>query len=168
VSEPLALLLLPSKLEQFEFPAHARSLLSIPRVVALEPGWLRTPRLLRQSAPVRAARKLRLPGEPRVIVLYHPQQYPLARALCARYPEAELWYVRPAPTALDAGDASPELRDLDLLAAERAGEDHMGEQGPDLSELEERLRDRLRELEVISARPFVPGARVQGFRDRGL
>jgi hypothetical protein len=165
VSEPLALLLLPAKLEQFELAAHARGLLSIPRVVALEPGWLRTPRLLRQSAPVRAARKLHLPGDPRVIVLYHPRQYPLARALCARYPEAELWYIRPAPAALGAEGASPDLPDLDLLAIERAGEEHVGGQGPELGEVEERLRNRLRELDVISARPFVPGARVHGVRD---
>ncbi len=37
MSEPLAVLLLPCKLEQFELAKHARGLLSIPRVLALEP-----------------------------------------------------------------------------------------------------------------------------------
>jgi hypothetical protein len=167
VTEPLALLLLPSKLDEFELADHARSLLRIPRVVALEPGRLRTPRLLRQSAPVRAAKRIRLPGEPRVIVLYRPEQYPLARALSARYQEAELWYIRPDPSALFVEGGSAELADLDRLAAERAGAMRLGVQGPELSEVEERLLMRLRELEVISSRPFVPGARVHGVGVRG-
>jgi hypothetical protein len=167
VSEPLALLLLPAKLDDFELGAHARRLLSIPRVVALEPGRFRPPRLLRQSAPVRAARRIRLPGDPRVIVMYRPEQYPLARALCARYEQAELWYIRPDPAALLPEGASADLVDLDRLAAERAGHEHVGDQGPELDDIEERLLMRLRELEVISARPFVPGARVHGIGDRG-
>ena len=97
-----------------------------------------------------------------MIVLYHPEQYPLGRALCARYEEAELWYIRPESPELVAERGSSEMADLDLLAAERAGEEHLGGQGPELSEVEERLMVRLRELEVISARPFVPGARVHG------
>jgi hypothetical protein len=167
VSEPLALLLLPSKLDEFELGDHARNLLRIPRVLALEPGRLRTPRLLRQSAPVRAAKRISLPGEPRVIVLYRPEQYPLARALSARYQDAELWYIRPDPSALVVEARSAELLDLDRLAAERAGAARLGVQGPELSEVEERLLIRLRELEVISSRPFVPGARVHGVGERG-
>ena len=167
MSEALALLLLPSKLDEFELGDHARSLLRIPRVVALEPGRLRTPRLLRQSAPVRAAKRIRLPGEPRVIVLYRPEQYPLARALTARYEDAELWYIRPDPSALLVEGGSGDLADLDRLAAERAGAARLGIQGPQLSDVEERLLMRLRELEVISSRPFVPGARVHGVGGRG-
>jgi hypothetical protein len=167
VTEPLAVLLLPSKLEEFNLADHARGLLTIPRVVALEPGR-RPPRLLRQSAPVRAARRLRLPGEPRELELYGPVQYPLARALLARYREAELWYIRPDASTLRSEGAAAELADLDLLAAERAGEERVGDQEDELPVVEERLWARLRELEVISARPFVPGARVHGLRDRGL
>ena len=166
VGEPLALLLLPAKLEEFELAAHVRGLLRIPRVAALEPGRMRIPRLLRQSAPVRAARRLRLPGEPRVIVLYRPEQYPLARALCARYPEAELWYIRPASPAPEAEGASAELIDLDRLAAERAGEERVGAQGAELSQVEERLLVRLQELEVISARAFVPAVTSRWSRRR--
>jgi hypothetical protein len=160
--EPLALLLLPSKLEEFELAAHARNLLSIPRVLALEPSRRRTPRFLRQSAPVHAAKRLRFPGEPRVIVLYHPEQYPLARALSARYTGAEIWYIRPDRWALRGEGASEDWPDLDRLAAERAGEGRVGDQRTDLSELEEGLAIRLRELGVISSRPFIPGARIHG------
>jgi hypothetical protein len=160
VTEPLAVLLLPGKLEEFEFAAHARDLLSIPRVLALEPGRFRTPRFLRDTASARAARRLRLPGEPRVFVLYHPRQYPLARALCARHTQAELWYIRPEPAQLLAADPAEELTDLDQLATERAGPARVISQTAEAAELREPVRLRLLELEIISARPFVPGARV--------
>jgi hypothetical protein len=161
VSEPLAVLLLPAKLEDFELAEHARDLLSIPRVLALEPGRFKTPRWLRESAPLRAARRLRLPGDPRVFVLYHPAQYSLARALCARYEQSELWYFRPEPGSLGAGDPDDELTELDQLAVSRAGDARVISQAAEGGELREPLRLRLRELEVISHRPFVPGARVQ-------
>jgi hypothetical protein len=155
--EPLALLLLPSELEQFDRREHARELLEIPRVVALEPSRRRAPRWLRDTIPMRQVKRLRLPGEPRMLVLYHPAQYPLARGLRARYNEAELWYVRPGPETLVAEPTytREELLELDQLAAERAAQDKATEglAGED-------LRLRLRELGVISHRPFVPGARI--------
>jgi hypothetical protein len=160
VSEPLAVLLLPAKLEDFELAAHARDLLSIPRVLALEPGRFRTPRWLRDTAPARSARHLRFPGDPRVLVLYDPRQYPLARALVARYQRAELWYLRPDPEQLPAGEPSEDLSDLDQLATERAGHSRVISQTADAADLREPLRLRLRELEIISARPFIPGARI--------
>ena len=91
--DSLAVLLLPGKLEGFELEAHARDLLSIPRVIALEPSRFRTPRFLRNAVGMRQARRLPFPGRPRMIVLYHPAQYPLARALLAHDEELELWYV---------------------------------------------------------------------------
>jgi hypothetical protein len=161
VTEPLALLLLPSKLEEFELADHARDLLAIPRVLALEPGRFRTPRFLREAVAARGGRRLRLPGEPRLLVLYHPRQYPLARALCARYEQAELWYLRPNdPAQTSGGDRAEELSDLDRLARERATETRIVNHTAAPSELREPLRRRLLELEVISHRPFVPGARV--------
>ena len=60
--EPLAVLLLPGRLEGLELEAHARDLLSIPRVVALEPSRLRPRRLLRDAALLRQGRRLRFPG----------------------------------------------------------------------------------------------------------
>ena len=142
-TEPIAVLLLESELEQLESGAHVRDLLTIPRVIALEPSRFRTPRLLRDAAPVRQAKRLRFPGEPRVIVLYHPVQYLLARALCARYAGAELWYARPEPDRLACERATP-LRIID-----RDGE------------ADGQLRARLRELGIISQRPFVPWARIE-------
>ena len=156
VNEPLALLLLPAALEDFNLSDHARRLLANPRVVALEPSRRRTPRWLRETIPARQVRRLRLPGEPRVIVLYGPAQYPLARGLCARYRTAELWYLRPA-TDLAQDD---ELAVFDQLAQERAVETRGTGSADALSDAEEALRRRLVELDVISHRPFVPGARL--------
>lgn len=163
VSEPLGLLLLPVQLEQFELAEHARRLLAIPRVVALEPPRHRVPRLLRDVIPTRQVRRLRLPGEPRLVVLYHPAQYPLARGICARFQGTELWYLRTsgAPGAGAAGREPDELTELDQLAQERALETRLISTPADLPEIEETLRLRFRELEVISHRPFVPGARVE-------
>jgi hypothetical protein len=152
--EPLALLLLPAALEEFELSEHARRLLAIPRVVVLEPSRHRTPRWLRDSIPARQVKRLRLPGEPRVVVLYDPAQYPLARGACARYASAELWYLRGGEPGTD------ELADLDRLAQERAAEVRTLGTPEGLDAAEQALRVRLTELEVISHRPFVPGARV--------
>src|SRR5437660_3523605 len=84
-AEPLGALLLPCRLEEFEFVDHARSLLAIPRVLALEPRRVRPPGRFAEGQAVRQARRLKLPGEPRLVVLYDPAQYALGRAICARY-----------------------------------------------------------------------------------
>lgn len=95
--EPLALLLLPVPLEQFAHADHARDLLRAPRVLALEPprmSWRRLAKLPESVAlgvGVRQARRLRLPGPVRVVVLYDALQLPLAQGLELRFPEAELW-----------------------------------------------------------------------------
>src|SRR5689334_9905271 len=100
----LAALLLPGRLEGFEREDHARGLLSIPRVVALESSRLRPPGFLRDAICQRQARRLRFPGRLRLLVLYHPAQYPLARALVAHYEDLELWYIPPEPQSLQATD----------------------------------------------------------------
>ena len=153
MSERLGVLLLPSKLEDFALADHGRRLLEIPRVVALEPSKFRVPAFLREAAPLRQARRMRLPGDPRVFVLYHPAQYRLARAFRSRYEQSELWYLR----ALDEGELreGSELSELDQLAQERAEETRVITQPEHLTEAEEALRLRLRALEVISHRPFV-------------
>jgi hypothetical protein len=152
--ESMAVLLLPGRLEYFEREAHARSLLSIPRVVALEASLRRPPRLLREAAPLRQARRLRLPGALRVVVLYHPEQYPLARALCGEHPEAELWYLPPNELLATADPA----RTQDLLAADELARQRahrlLTVTGAEVDEAP--LRLRLRELGVISPRAFVP------------
>jgi hypothetical protein len=163
VAEPLAILLLPAQLEEFELADHARDLLQIPRVIALEPPRWRTRRILRDVVPVRQAKRLRLPGDPRVLVLYHPGQYPLARALRNRYAQSELWYMRPDLGELrdELAYSREELLALDELACERAVEVRLIRRDSDPRGVNEPLRVRLYELEIISARPFVPGARVR-------
>ncbi len=164
VDEPLGLLLLPCALEEFELEEHARGLLRIPRVVALEPGRVKTPSFIRDAAALRQAKRLKLPGTPRLVVLYHPIQYPLARALCARHQDVELWYVRPDPDSLrDQGGYSRENQlELDQLAVERATRPATWGAAEVLAAQTASLHDRMSELGIISHRPFVPGGRVKG------
>jgi hypothetical protein len=155
VAEPLGLLLLPIALDHFERAEHVRRLLAVPRVLALEPPRVSPPRWLRDTIPARQVRRLKLPGQPRLIILYDPAQYPLARGLCARYEEAELWY-------LSSGEAEGEERaELDQLARERATRSHDITQPEGVAAAEEMLWIRLRALEIISSRPFVPRGRVR-------
>lgn len=164
--EALAVLLLPDRLESFERQDHARSLLGIPRVVALEPSRMRTPRVMRDGVTARQARRLRLPGRLRLIALYHPRQYPLARALVAQHGEAELWYLPPAPAALASARDLADLRELDELARHRA--DGILEPGDDTALDDEPLRERLRSLEVINPYAFTPRTTFRWARDRHL
>ena len=158
MTEPLAVLLLPRRLEDFELKGYARDLLRIPRVIALEPSGRRVPKFLRDMLPMRQAKRLRFPGEPRLVVLYHPAQYPLARALCGHYEGAELWYFRPGPGSLCAAGpySREELLELDELACERAAQFLVVSEDADPGVVNERLRRRLLELEIISSRPFLP------------
>jgi hypothetical protein len=161
----LGVLLLPSRLEDFAREDHARGLLSIPRVVALEPSRVRPPGFLRDALSQRQARRLRFPGRLRLLVLYHPAQYPLARALCAHYQDLELWYIPPERGTLEAADEAHarELVTFDEMARERATQvltasEHYVDDGS--------LRVRLRELGVINPRAFLPGTKSQWRRSR--
>lgn len=147
--EPLGVLLLPGKLEEIQREQHARSLLSIPRVLALEPPRIRLSRFMRESASGKQAARLKFPGRPRLLVLYHPAQYPLARAILARYDDTELWYVPPAEDLDEAG------QEADTLARDRAAQ--ILEVAADGAVADEPLRDRLTELGVISPYAFIPG-----------
>lgn len=166
--EPLAVLLLPCALEDFALAPHARDLLTIPRVLAVEPPRARTSRLRRNSVSALQARRLRFPGEPRVFVLYHPGQYPLARALLGVHGRAELWYVEPDPAALrsDPDPGQAELVTLDELARTRSAYRLLaGTPDGDPRAENEPLRDRLWELGIITHRPFLAG--VLAPRGRG-
>jgi hypothetical protein len=117
---PLCLLLLPVRLEAFALREHAEDLLTAPGVAAVDPPRLSYAAVARLSesfadglAAVQA-RRLRLPGYPRALVVYDPLQYPLARALTGLHPDAELWY---GPLAEPAGGHPRELHEL---AQERA------------------------------------------------
>jgi hypothetical protein len=156
-TDSLAVLLLPGKLEGIALEAHARDLLSIPRVIALEPSRIRPPRFLRDAISLRQARRLRFPGQPRLLLLYHPAQYPLARALCARYEDLELWYISPAAGQPAADQAHAREAALDVLARERARRVLPVTEAGGVDDAP--LRERLRELDVINPRAFLPGAR---------
>lgn len=149
-AEPLGVLLLPGRLEGIALEKHARGLLSIPRVVALEPPRIRLPRLLREMTSARQADRLRFPGRVRLLVLYDPAQYPLARALFARNEDAELWYIPP----LAAGAAAGEPDEFDALARGRAV--RVLEPAADGTVEDQSLRQRLRELGIISPHAFIP------------
>jgi hypothetical protein len=157
MDDSLAVLLLPGKLEGLALEGHARDLLSIPRVVALEPSRVRPSRILRDAASLRQARRLRFPGRLRLLVLYHPRQYPLARALCACHEDLDLWYVPPGREALAADEAHTQLLAFDELARERARQVLTATEGGGVDDAP--LRARLRELDVISPRAFIPGGR---------
>ncbi len=127
---PLLVLLLPRPLERFLLRDQAEDLLRMPGAVAVSPpprvpygafGRLPPP-ASRALARVLAAR-IALDGEARAIVIFHPLQLPLAEALRARHPGAELWYGRwdRYEEAYDAGPAlKRRLAVLHARAVERA------------------------------------------------
>ena len=91
----LGVLLLPARLEELDVRAHAEDLLAAPGVLAVEPARLPAralPGVVADALAGVQARRLRLPGVPRAVLVYHPGEYPLARALIARHPDAQLWY----------------------------------------------------------------------------
>jgi hypothetical protein len=100
---PLCVLLLPAPLDRFILRDQAEDLLRAPRVVALGPGrvpygaYARLP--ARAAAPLAALEARRLlrslrGGAPRVVVIFHALQEPVARAMVDAVPGCELWYWR--------------------------------------------------------------------------
>ena len=64
---------------------------------------------------------MRLPGFARVLVIFHPVQYPLARGLIGANQGAELWYWRHAALELyGPGRRRARLEELHLAASLRA------------------------------------------------
>ena len=113
---PLLVLLLPRTLEEFILRDQAEDLLRSPGVVVVESPRVRygvlgrLPAALRDVAAAMQAKRMRLPGTPRAVAIFHPFQYPLARALLQRHPGAELWYGR-WDRYEHAYDARPRLRE---------------------------------------------------------
>jgi hypothetical protein len=117
---PLAVLLLPVALERFALRERAEDLLTAPGVAAVDPPRLSYGAVARVSDTVAdslaavQARRMRLPGFARVLVVFDALQYPLARSLRAIHPDAELWYGPPE-------EPDDERRQtLHALAVERA------------------------------------------------
>ena len=105
VADALALLLLPRPLEGFILRDQARDLLRADGVVAADPPavpygtTLRLPEavahLVARGTARRLLRALRRHGSPRALVIFHPVQWPLARAMLelgAGGEGIELWY----------------------------------------------------------------------------
>jgi glycosyltransferase involved in cell wall biosynthesis len=122
----IAVLLLPRTLEEFILREQAEDLLKASGVIAVEPprvpygAFGRLPLGVVDSLGAGQAKRLKLPGRPKVVVMFHPLQWPLARALLAREPGSELWYGR-WDRYEHAYDASPKLRArLERLHAEAA------------------------------------------------
>jgi hypothetical protein len=98
VPESLCVLLLPRPLERFILRDQAEDLLRAVGVVAVDPPRLpygvygRVPEALASalgaSAGRRLVRALRARGAPRAVVIFHPLQYPVARAAVAAAGEA--------------------------------------------------------------------------------
>lgn len=115
-STPLCLLLLPGTLEESFFASRAEDLRRSPGVAVVEPARVGARRGGDRVAVTQARRlSKKLPGVPRVVVVLHPLQYRLARALIARHAGCELWYA-PGDASFEAGTPA----DLDALARERA------------------------------------------------
>jgi hypothetical protein len=129
MERPICVLLLPRTLEQFILRDQAEDLLRSDGVVAVEPARVpygalgRLPGAVADALAAGQARRLSLPGTPRAVIIFHPFQYPLARAIIARAEGCELWYGR-WDRYEEALDASPRdrvrLRDLHEQAAARS------------------------------------------------
>ena len=74
----------------------------------------RFPAGLAAGLAVGQAKRMRLPGTPAAVAIFHPLQFYLGGALLARHPTAELWYGEPEP------EARERLEELHIAAAERA------------------------------------------------
>jgi hypothetical protein len=142
----LLVLLLPARLEDSPARERAEELLAAPGAVAVEPAAIgygataRLPGLLRERIAAGQARRMALPGRPRVLAVFDPAQYPLARALLAEHPEAELWY---------GGEGSGDLHEA---AAARAALRFGGEPEGSGRERNRSLWERMEALGVESGR----------------
>jgi hypothetical protein len=117
VEQQLLVLLLPQRLEHFHLEAQARELLRAPGAVAVDPARIpvgRIPATVAAGLAVGQAKRMRLPGVPGAVAIFHPLQFYLAGALLSRHPTAELWYGEPQPDEVGPHEQ------LHTAAAERA------------------------------------------------
>jgi hypothetical protein len=124
----LCVLLLPHALEAMPERARLDDLLAAPGVVAVDPARIsyralgRLPDLVHAGLAAGQARRLSLPGAPRAVAVFGGVQYPLARALIAEHPDAELWLAEPPEAPPESAPARLRARDAELagLAGMRA------------------------------------------------
>jgi hypothetical protein len=150
----LCLLLLPGKVEESPYRERIEDLMRAPGTAAVEPPAIgsmrRVPDLLRDGIAATQARRMKLAGVPRAIVAFSPLQYPLARALLARHPEAEIWYALEP----DGPPANRALRELHDAAVTRAALRFpaAGEPGQNVYEQNRPLYRRMELLGIQSGR----------------
>jgi glycosyltransferase involved in cell wall biosynthesis len=128
-ADPVALLLVPRTVDRFILYDQGQDLLRAPGVVAVEAPRIpygalgRLPDWLADTLAGTQARRLRVPGQPVVAMIFHPFQWPFAKALLARWPDLKLWYglFDRTPAAPDAGARTKaRLEELHAEASERA------------------------------------------------
>jgi hypothetical protein len=125
-NRPLGVLVLPQRLETFSLRELATDLLHAPGVVAIEPArmsyeaYLRLPVGVGDGLAAVQAKRLRLPGVPRFLLIFGALQYPLARSLISEHPDCELWYA-PETVDLESSDKRRErFAELHIAADARA------------------------------------------------
>jgi hypothetical protein len=99
--QPLLVLLLPTKLEDFALRERVEDLLRAPGAIAVEPppvSWKKLgslPDATLARVAKRQAKRMKLPGIPRAIAVFEDTQRALGQALVARHEGAELWEIGP-------------------------------------------------------------------------
>jgi hypothetical protein len=125
-ARPLGVILLPRRLEDFELHSQAADLMRAPGIVAVEPArvsyeaYLRMPTGVGDGIAAIQARRLPLAGAPRLVIIFSPLQYPLARALIALHPGCELWYVPAAAPPGGSRRRRERIEELHIAADARA------------------------------------------------
>ena len=146
---PLGLVLLPQPLETFPLRGEVEDLRRAGRLVAVDPPHVSYHRLARLPAVIaeiladgqarRLVKTLRKRGDvPRLVVIFHPAQYLIARGVLRRGDDAELWY-RPLDPSGERRARATELHEQ--ASARTALTLSPGPPGPEVAE-------RLRELEL--------------------
>ncbi|MEA2281600.1 MAG: hypothetical protein QOK21_2207 [Solirubrobacteraceae bacterium] len=161
--QPLGIMLLPQPLEEFWLRERAEDLLTAPAVYAADPARIsyralgRLPDTLMTGLAAGQARRMRFPGVPRAILVFHPLQYPLARSMIADNPDAQLWYADWSPDVESPHRPRVQRRiaDFDTMAAMRADwrfDASAPAGGVSARECNRELWERLEDLGVESGR----------------
>jgi hypothetical protein len=125
-TRPLGVMLLPRRLEDFALQSQAADLMRAPAIVLVEPArvsneaYLRLPPGIGDGIAAIQARRLGLPGVPRLVISFGPLQYPLARALISLHPGCELWYVPVAAPPQRSRGRRERIEELHVAASGRA------------------------------------------------
>lgn len=125
-ARPLGIMLLPRRLEDFALESQAADLMRAPGIVTVEPArvsyeaYLRMPTGVGDGIASIQARRLPLPGTPRLVIIFGPLQYPLARALIAIHAGCELWYVPAAGPPEGSRGRRERIEELHIQAGARA------------------------------------------------